>query len=139
MRSDLVTVGILGGALYFLVDKLKTATPTPTPAYFEEPEYRKKDPFGVEGAKDLKDLLDNMFNPRAIGKVYGARGDFSPPITPWSDVVWKANIAGISGGVGTRQNVCGFELPSMDTGQIARAYTDATFTTKEKIGTGGRF
>jgi hypothetical protein len=139
MRSDLVTVGILGGALYFLVDKLKTATPAPTPTYFEEPEYRKNDPFGVKGAEDLKDLLDCMWDTRTCGKKYGPRGDFSPPVTAWEDVVWHANIGGISGGVGTRQNVFGFELPTMATGQAEQLYTGATFTTKEKIGTGGRF
>ena len=138
MREDLITVGILGGALFFLVDKLKEATPPPitTTKIFKDPSAPMID---TAQAKKLGDLLDNMFNPKAIGKVYRPRGEFKAPVTAWDDVVWHANIGGISGGVGTRQNVFGFDLPTMDTGQITQAYTNATFTTKEKIGTGGRF
>lgn len=127
MRNDLVTVGILGGALYFLVEKLKEATPTPTlnGKIYKDPTAPMID---IEQAEKLGDLLDNMFNPQAIGKVYGPRGDFKAPVTAWSDVVWKANIAGISGGAGTRQNVFGFDIDYKP--------TETTFKTGTDIGGG---
>ena len=124
MLKDVVTVGILGGALHYLIDKIKS-TPAPiTPVTYPSiPEYRKGDPFGVKGAQDLKPLLDNMFNPSYLRRGTGDLTYTGPARTEEMESrQWTANIAGISGGAGTRQNVFGFDIDSINSLPLSRPY-----------------